>query len=117
MANYYKTDQEIEAIVTGFEQCTIGKDDFSHLRHLTVAVYYLRDSTADEAFQKMRAGLLRFLDHHEVGRTHYKEQLTQRWITLAQSVVEQLDPESSLVEVTNAVLQRLGDSRLPDDGE
>jgi hypothetical protein len=113
MMDHYKTEQEIAAIVVGFEQCTTGKDEFSHLSHLTVAVYYLRDSTPEQAFQKMRDGLHRFLNHHGVGRAHYKEQLTYRWITLIQSVIEQMDPDLSLPEVTNAVLERLGDTRLP----
>ncbi|HEV7798814.1 MAG TPA: hypothetical protein VGO73_11690 [Pyrinomonadaceae bacterium] len=113
MADHYQTEQEIAAIVAGFEQCTTGKDEFSHLSHLTVAVYYLRDSTPEQALQKMRDGLLRFLDHHGVGRAHYKEQLTHGWIILIQSLIEQMDPDLSLLEVTNVVLQRLGDTRLP----
>ena len=117
MESYYKTGQEIEAVVAGFEQCTTGKDEFTHLSHLTVAVYYLRHSTPDEAFQKMRTGLFRFLDHHGVGRAKYNEQLTLTWITLIQKVIEQFNPESSLVEVTNVVLERLGDSRIPVEDE
>ena len=117
MENYYKSEQEIQAVVAGFELCTTGKTDFTHLSHLTVAVYYLRNSTPDQAFQKMRSGLFRFLDHHAVGRAKYNEQLTLTWIGLVQKVIEQLSPESSLVEVTNVVLERLGDSRLPIEGE
>jgi len=113
MGNHYQTEQEIEAVVAGFEQCTTGKDEFTHLSHLTVAVYYLRHSTPDGAFQKMRSGLLRFLDHHGVGRTKYKEQLTRSWITLVQSVIEQMGRDLSLLAATNAVLERLGDLRIP----
>lgn len=122
MADYFQTEQEIAEVVEGFEQCTTGKDGFSHIRHLTVAAYYLSNSTPDEAFQKMRFGLLRFLDHHGVGRKHYKEQLTWAWIKQIQSVIEQMDSGSSLVATTNAVVQRLGESRIvlddqPEDGE
>jgi hypothetical protein len=116
---HYQTEQEIEAVVAGFEQCTTGKDEFTHLSHLTVAVYYLRHSSPEEAFQKMRFALLRFLDHHGVGRTKYKEQLTRSWITLVQSVIEKMGPDLSLLATTNAVLERLGDFRIPfeDDDE
>ena len=117
MGNHYQTEQEIEAVVAGFEQCTTGKEKFTHLNHLTVAVYYLRRSTPDEAFQKMRSGLLRFLDHHGVGRTKYKEKVTRSWITVIQTVIEQMDRDLSLVAVTNAVLERLGDLRIPFDDE
>ena len=116
MTHHYKNEQEIDAVVAGFEQCTTGKDEFTHQSHLTVAVYYLRNSTPDQAFQQMRSGLLRFLDHHGVGRTKYKEQLTLSWMTLVQAVIEELNPDVSLVEVTNAVLARLGDSRMAIDG-
>lgn len=112
MGDYYQTEQAIETVVAGFEQCTTGKDEFTHLRHLTVAVYYLRHSTPEEAFQKMRTGLFHFLDHHGVGHAKYDEQLTLSWITLIQSVLVQMGPDLSLVDATNAVLARLGDSRI-----
>ena len=113
MSDHYRNEQEIDAVVAGFEECTTGKDEFTHLSHLTVAVYYLHNSSADHAFAKMRSGLIRFLDHHGVGRMKYKERLTLAWITLTQSVIEQLDPDLSLLAVTNIVLERLGDYRIP----
>lgn len=112
MKDHYQTEDEIDAVVSGFEQCTTGKSDFTHLSHLTVAVYYLRNSTPDETFQKMSAGLFRFLDHHGLDRAKYDAQLTRSWIALVQSVIEQLDSKLSLVTVTNTVLERLGDSRI-----
>ena len=112
MANHYQTEKEIAAVVGGFEQCTTGKDGFTHISHLTVATYYLCHSTPDEAFQKMRSGLLRFLDHHSVGRAKYKDGLTWAWIKQIQSVIEQMDSGSSLVAITNAVVERLGESRI-----
>jgi hypothetical protein len=116
VVNQYKNEQEIDAVVAGFEQCTTGKDEFTHLSHLTVAVYYLHHSTPDQAFQQMRSGLFRFLDHHGVGRTKYNEKLTLLWMALVQAVIEELDSDFSLVEVTNAVLARLSDSRIAVDG-
>ena len=112
MRHYYQNEQEIHAVVTGFEECTTGKDEFTHRSHLTVAVYYLRNSDSEQAFEKMRSGLFRFLDHHGVGRAKYKERLTRAWITLVQSVILEMDPNLSLVEITNAVVERLGDSRI-----
>ena len=108
----YQTEQEIEAVVQGFKSCSTAKDDFKHREHLTVAVWYLRNSTSDQAFEKMRSGLFRFLDHHGVGRAKYKEALTLSWLNLIQSVIEQINPGLSLPEVTNIVLGRLGDPRV-----
>ena len=117
MRDYYQNEQEIDAVVAGFEECTTGKDEFTHLSHLTVAVYYLRHSSPDQAFEKMRSGLFRFLEHHGVGRSKYNEQVTLSWLSLIQCVIEQLDPNLSLLALTNTVLKRLGNSRIPVEGE
>jgi len=108
---HYKSEAEIEAVVQGFESCTTGADDFKHRNHLTVAVWYLLNSTPEQAFQKMCSGLLRFLDHHGVVRKKYNEQLTLSWIKLIQETIEEMNPDLSLLQVTNMVIDRLGDSR------
>ena len=109
MESHYQTKAEIESVVQGLESCATGKDDFPHLKHLTVAVWYLRQGTVEEAFEKMRNGLLTFLDHHNVGPGKYKEELTRAWINLVQSELEQLDPNLSQVTTTNLVIDRLSD--------
>jgi hypothetical protein len=111
MPDHYQTEKQIEELVEGFESCTIGIDCFKHRDHLAVAVWYLRDSSPEEAFQKMCAGLLRFLDHHGVSREPYNEELTRSWINLIQHTLDQMDPELSLLEATNMVVERLGDKR------
>ncbi|MDQ1639927.1 MAG: hypothetical protein QOF62_3266 [Pyrinomonadaceae bacterium] len=109
MESQYQTEAEIESLVQGLESCTIGKDDFPHAKHLAVAVWYLHNATVEQAFEKMRTSLLRFLDHHNVGPGKYKEELTRAWINLVQSELEQLDPNFSLVTTTNLVIDRLSD--------
>jgi hypothetical protein len=110
--NQYQSEQEIVAVVSGFENCTTTKEGFTHLSHLTVGAYYLCHSTPAEAFERMRSGLLRFLNHHGVGQTKYKDRLTWAWIEAIQIVIEQMEPGSSLVAVTNEVIARLGESRI-----
>jgi hypothetical protein len=112
MPNQYQSEAEIAAVVEGFEKCTTDKAGFTHLSHLTVATYYLVTSTPTEALRKMRIGLLRFLVHHGIGQTKYKERLTQAWMERVQSVIEQMEPDASLVAVTNEVIARLSDSRM-----
>jgi len=112
MADYFKTEQEIEAVVSGFENCTTSKEGFTHLSHLTVATCYLCNSTPEEAFEKMRSGLLRFLKHHGVNSAKYSDRVTWAWIRKTQSVMEQMETDCSLVVITNAVLEQLGPHRL-----
>ncbi|MCM3902865.1 MAG: hypothetical protein ND866_14260 [Pyrinomonadaceae bacterium] len=112
MAGYYKEFQEIEVVVDGFESCTTVKEDFTHRSHLTVAAYYLHCSNQDEATERMRTGLLRFLDHHGVGRAKFHETLTVFWIRTVSGFLEGLDQTLPLLEMTNAVIESLSDSRL-----
>jgi hypothetical protein len=60
----------------------------------------------------MRFGLLRFLDYHGVGRGKYNDRVTWAWIDQIQSVVAQMGHGASLVAVTNAVVEQLGNYRL-----
>src|SRR5688572_9449327 len=112
---HYSTEQQIREVVEGFEECTTPKESFTHREHLTVATWYLCHADPPNALDQMRNGLLRFLDHHGVGRVKYKEQLTVSWMTLVQGSIEKMDSELSIVEQTNTVLDELGDSRLVAD--
>ena len=112
ISDYYISESEIEAVVQGFESCTTGKGAFTHQSHLTVAVWYLQNSTEEQAIEKMRAGLHRFLDHLGVGQEKYHETLTVFWIKTVRDCLERLDQGFTLLELTNAVVDRLGNSRF-----
>lgn len=112
MSGYYKTESEIEAVVEGFESCTTSKEAFSHRGHLTLAVWYLNNSSPAQAIELMRAGLLQFLNHHGIGSAKYHETLTIFWIKTVRSALDKLDPRLSLLEMTNTVMERFADSRL-----
>jgi len=110
--DYYQSEAEIEAVVQGFESCGTAPEEFNHRSHLTVAVWYLKRSTPDEAVQKMRGGLFRFLDHHGVGRGKYHETLTIFWIKLVWSAMDEMENATSMVQATNSVIERLSDPRV-----
>ena len=112
MSNFYKSKAEIEAVVQGFESCTTPASGFTHRAHLTVAVWYLAQGTASDALRQVRAGIFRFLDHHQVGREKYNETLTQFWTRLVRQCLDELNPNCSLLEAANAVIEALGDSQV-----
>ena len=112
MSVYYANQSQIEALVKGFELCTTKKDEFTHQSHLTVAVWYLINYNEEQATAKMRLGLHRFLDHLGVGQEKYHETLTVFWIKTVRELLNHLDQRSSLLARTNAVIERLGTSRL-----
>jgi hypothetical protein len=111
MISTYKSEAEIEAVVRGFEDCTTDKEAFTHREHLTVAVWYIRDSP-ERALVRMRDGLLRFLNHHQIDKGKYKEDVTVAWLDLTTKTLAKLQPGMSLLDATNAVVERLMKARL-----
>jgi histidinol phosphatase-like enzyme len=101
----YSSEAEIESVVRGFETCETDKAEFKHRQHVTVAVWYLQTLDAQAAVERMRTGLLRFLDHHGVAREKYSEQVTVFWIELIAEKLSELGGELSLVEKCNRVVE------------
>jgi hypothetical protein len=98
----YESEDEIEKMVRAFEACETGADDFHHAQHLAVAVWYLHAMDRDAALDRMRTGLLRFLEHHEGDTSKYSETITVFYID---KIVEKLDQiEGTIVEKCNVVL-------------
>ena len=100
----YQSEDEIENVVRGFEACETGADDFHLAEHLAVAVWYLHTMDRDEALDRMRAGLLRFLNHYEGNTSKYSEPITVFYIDKIVEKLSQIGPEVSIVEKCNAVL-------------
>jgi hypothetical protein len=111
MSNHYNSEDEIAAVVRGFESCTTPAGDFTHFAHVTVAVWYLSQSAVTEAIELMRAGLFRFLDHHQVDRVKYHETLTVFWLKLVRQRMDEQGAGRSLLEITNSVIRSIGNSK------
>jgi hypothetical protein len=100
----YSSESEIEKVVRGFETCETDKSEFKHRDHLTVAVWYLRSLDRQAAVDRMRTGLLRFLDHHGVAREKYSEEITIFWINWIAKKLAELGPDNSLLDQCNYIL-------------
>ena len=100
----YDSEEEIERLVGDFESCAIAKTEFHHREHLTVAVWYLQTLSRREAVDKMRVGLLRFLDHHGVDPKKYSEEVTVFWVDAVASRLEAMGSDAPLVEKCNQVI-------------
>jgi hypothetical protein len=111
MGGHYNNENEIHAVVRGFESCSTGKSEFTHISHLAVTVCYLRRWSLKQATEKMRASLFRFIDHYGI-EGKYHETLTVFWMRVVQKRLDELDPALSLLETTNAVIDALGNARL-----
>ena len=63
MDTKYKDESEILDLVRSFENATIPHDDWKHAEHLVVALYYTTRHDLEDAYAKMRSGILNLLEH------------------------------------------------------
>ena len=112
----YKTENEIFDVVRKFEDGTIARDEWRHAEHLTVAFYYIKDSKfLVEATDKMRAGIFNLLKSFGVDlekEMPYHETLTLFWINAVNNFAKTQNGYS-IVEITNLIVEKLGDKDLP----
>jgi hypothetical protein len=102
------TDAEILTLVDRFERCLLGKEEFLHRDHLTVAVVYLYASDLEAAMDRMRASLKRFAAHHGVTGL-YHETLTRFWLL---QVDRRLDRSKCMPESVRRVREQLNGKNL-----
>jgi hypothetical protein len=102
------TDAEILTLVERLEKCLLGKQEFHHRDHLTVAVVYLYASDLERAMDRMRASLKRFAVHHDVPGL-YHETLTRFWLL---QVERSVDRRECLSESVRKVREQLNDKNL-----
>ncbi len=107
----YQSDTEIENVVRAFEACETGKDDFKHRDHLVVAVWYVQTLGREAALDRMRSGLLQFLDHHGVDQKKYSETITVFWIDKIAKKLNELGAGVSLVEKCNRIVESVDSTR------
>jgi hypothetical protein len=108
----YRNDDEVRALASAFESCTLMDDDFDHRAHLAVALLYLSSMTAEQAALRMREGLLRFLAHYEVDPQKYNETITQFWVRRLDRLLRETDARLSLAERVNQTIEGAGDSKV-----
>lgn len=107
----YDSDEEIERLVRDFESCAIPAADFHHREHLVVAVWYLQTLSRAETVRRMRAGLVRFLDHHGVDPKKYSEEVTVYWVDAVAGHLEEMGSDVRLGEKCNRVIEAFVNSR------
>jgi hypothetical protein len=109
--NQYRSDDEIRALAARFEDCTLPDEDFDHRAHLAVAVWYLSGTSVEEAANRMREGLMRFLAHYKVDPQKYNETITQFWVRRLDRLLSATDSALPLAERANHAIEWAGDSQ------
>ena len=110
MEIYYKTDDEIWALVSAFETCSFHPSEFRHYQHLKVALWYVWHLSPDEARVKMREGIRRLAETY--GKMGYHETITLFWLRIVANFVAAHRAKGTLSETANALIDRCNDKEL-----
>ena len=106
---YYKTEEEIRALVESFEACSFHPSEFRHYQHLTVALWYVRNLSFEEATEKVTRGIRRLAETY--GKTGYHETITLFWLRIVSCFVAERE-NLTLPELANALIEHCVDKNL-----
>jgi hypothetical protein len=98
----------IDELVRQFEACTLPSGAWTHAAHLSVALWYLRGHSRDEATRLIRAGIQRYNAANNNGLA-YHETITLAWIEILSAFLSEHDRNTSLIDLQRELLARCGD--------
>jgi hypothetical protein len=102
--------EQVDALVTAFESCSIPPREFRHRQHLSVALHYLIVGDPKSATESMRTGLKKFLAHH--GIDGYNETITGFWLYRLNRCLTEGERATRSVACVNRVLAANADTQL-----
>lgn len=100
----YADTAEIAIVVRKLEHCEYSTQEFKHGMHLAVAAWYLRQSSYEDALDRMRSTLQRFTQYHRV--TAYHETITRFWLRLASDFMTNHPTNQNFAAQVNALIER-----------
>jgi len=110
MKKYYKSDDEIRALVSAFETCAFHPSEFRHYQHLTVALWYVWHLSFEEAKGKVTNGIRRLAETY--GKMGYHETITIFWLRMVSSFAAEHKSKSPLLTTANALIEKYDDKDL-----
>jgi len=75
------TDAEIESFIRAFEDGSLPRSEWTHARHLVLAMWYIRRHGRDRAIGLIRDGIRRYNERHG-NPTGYHETITLAWVAV-----------------------------------
>jgi len=108
----YRSDEEVEGVVRGFESCELPPSEFNHREHLVVALFYLTRESDAAALGRIRANIARYAAAHGVNPSLYHETITVFWLRRVRAFVARAGAGAGLAVLANEVSSECGPSRL-----
>jgi hypothetical protein len=89
------TDTEIESFIRSFEDGSLPGSEWTHGKHLVMALYYLQRHPRGEATGRIKEGIRRY-NESRGNRTGYHETITLAWIAVIGRFLADRDRDRSL---------------------
>src|ERR1051325_5581739 len=102
IAEYFKNDDELAALVRAFEACEIHPAEFKHYQHLAVALWYVAHLPFEAATEKMRSGIQRLANAY--GKSGYHETITVFWLAIVHAFWANTTADESIAAATNRLI-------------
>ena len=112
----FQSGDDIERLVREFEACTLPKSQWTHGAHLTVALWYLMNRSAQDATMSIRSGIRRYNEANGVRVTStggYHETMTLFWTCAVSFYLGQAGEGRSILTLANGLLRLLANKNLP----
>jgi hypothetical protein len=101
------TDAEIEAFIRSFENCSLPRAEWTHQRHLIVALWYLTRRQEAQATQLIREGIQRY-NLSQGNPTGYHETITLAWVAVVQRFLAARDRTQPVSDLAEELLTSCG---------
>ncbi len=102
------TDGEIEAMIRCFEDGSLPRSQWTHTRHLVMALWYLRRHGREIATRMIREGIQCYNERHR-NPIGYHETITLAWIAVINGFLGQRDSNLPVSSLAAGLLKECGD--------
>lgn len=103
----YQTKDEIEALVTAFNNCTLSRSEWNHAAHLTVALLYLLRYEEQEAIKQIRNHIKRYnaaMDIKTTSDSGNHETMTLFWVWIVRHYLSVTSKQDSILQLVNGLI-------------
>jgi hypothetical protein len=93
------TSRSLTDLATRFTACTLPAEEWTHLAHLRVGLWHVHEFGADDALEKLRAGIRRLNESHgnqNTATSGYHETITVAYVRLIDAFLRDFEPHVAL---------------------
>jgi hypothetical protein len=102
------TDPYIESFIQTFEAGSLSRSEWTHSRHLVMALWYLRRHDREKATRLIRDGIQRY-NERQRNFTGYHETITLAWVNVIERFLAMRDLDVPVSVLAGELLGQCGD--------